>query len=91
MTIHSGPGPTGVCHLCASLCSRSDSGAQVTATSSPPSWEHSSSQDEPSVSIPVLGFGFDFDFSSFAVADVENLSSSSSVAVAQHLAVCVVV
>lgn len=43
-----------------------------------------------SVSIAVLSFGVGFHFSSFAVADVENLSCSS-VAVAQHLAVRVVV
>lgn len=47
-------------------------------------------QINSSVSIAVLGVGFGFGFSSFAVADVENLSSSS-LAVAQHLAVCVVV
>lgn len=91
MTIHSGPGPS---WCLSSLCQHLVSICLGTPKSLPhpvfPPGNTTPAKINSSVSIPVLGFGFGFDFSSFAVADVENLSSSS-VAVAQHLAVCVVV
>lgn len=90
MTIHSGLAPAGVCHLCANICT----GLNLTC-------DLKSLCD---IWFSLLGMQFTIlpsedklfyvhnsaRFSFFAVADVENLSCSS-IAVAQHLAVCVVV